>query len=311
MISSLVEKPGVKMKRASCSSFDIDAATVVADLHDDAIALLLGDQPQVGRSRLALGEALGLRLDAVLDRIGQHVRQRIGEHVRHSLVDADATRVGQKAHLFAVRARRVAHHAGETPRQHFQWNDAQAERALVNEAEDASDVGLDRTEVAMLARQGFDVGLQLRCARDGEIRQTPQRVRHVGFGGEHVEPAADREEFADAAEQFIEHRDRNPHLRLPGALGASRGRPGRYREFAGYMSRVEPAQFADAVRHGFGDGARRVGIQQQHGDPRPSAAHRALAEQRIEPREACKAGRRHRLDKDFLQGRARPVEQGG
>ena len=126
-------------------TLDVDAATVVADLHDDAIALLLGDQPQDRRSRLALGETLGFRHDAVVDRIAQHVRQRIGEHVRHPLVDADAASVRHKANLFAMRTRRVAHHAGEPPCQHFQRNDAQAKRALVNEAEDASNVGFDPT----------------------------------------------------------------------------------------------------------------------------------------------------------------------
>jgi hypothetical protein len=77
------------------------------------------------------------------------------------------------------------------------------------------------------------------------------------------------------------------------------------------MAWIDSAQFADAVPQAFGHRAGRIGIQQQDGDPRAPAAQGALAEQRIKRREVCEGGRRHRLDKDFLQGRARPVEQRG
>src|SRR3546814_16821238 len=57
----------------------IDATAVVGDLHDHLAALVAGLQVQVALGRLALRDAFGWGLDAVVEVIADHVRQWVAE----------------------------------------------------------------------------------------------------------------------------------------------------------------------------------------------------------------------------------------
>ena len=65
----------------------IDAGAVVADLDDDPAAAMLGAEVDRALFVLAGGQAVGRRLDAVVDRVADDVGQRIAEPLDDRTVD--------------------------------------------------------------------------------------------------------------------------------------------------------------------------------------------------------------------------------
>ncbi|BBP74159.1 hypothetical protein PHLH7_02630 [Pseudomonas sp. Ost2] len=64
----------------------VQATAVVADFEDDHAGVVIGIEAQVAFGGLADGQALGSRLDAVVDGVAHQVGQRIGDLVDHRLV---------------------------------------------------------------------------------------------------------------------------------------------------------------------------------------------------------------------------------
>src|SRR5581483_7659503 len=72
----------------------VEAAPVVAHLDDDAATPVGGAQPDRAGARLAPTLALVRRLDAVVDRVTDHVEQRVGDDVDHVPVDLGVLALG-------------------------------------------------------------------------------------------------------------------------------------------------------------------------------------------------------------------------
>ena len=74
--------------------------------------MMAGAQQHTAFLRLALAQALGGWLDAVVDGIAQQVGQRRFQALQHVAVDLGVLTFDVQAHLFAQRAAEVAQHAG-------------------------------------------------------------------------------------------------------------------------------------------------------------------------------------------------------
>ena len=91
----------------------VHARAVVLDLDDDVVALLERVERDGADGRLADAQALVARLDAVIDRVADHVHQRVAELLDDELVDLGLGARDDEVHLLVVLARDLPHDARE------------------------------------------------------------------------------------------------------------------------------------------------------------------------------------------------------
>ena len=153
--------------------FEVDAAAVVVDFDDDAVAALFGGKDECGGAGLALGDAVVWGFDAVVHAVAEHVHERVGEQFDHAVVDADAFGTGVKTDELFLLLREVAHHAGEAAEEGFEGDDAQAQRGFVDEGDEPVGLGLEGGEVVLLADKPVDFWQQLGRVQDAVVGHFP------------------------------------------------------------------------------------------------------------------------------------------
>ncbi len=88
----------------------VDALAVVDHLDDHLAARVVGTQPEETLSRLAGRDPVGRRLDPVIDRVADQVRQRVLDRLEQAAVELGVAADHVEAHLPAARRSEVAHH---------------------------------------------------------------------------------------------------------------------------------------------------------------------------------------------------------
>ena len=91
----------------------VEAAAIVGDANDDVTAFVIGRQPDVALLGLAGGAALGRRLQTVIGRIAQHMRERVLDQVKHLTVQFGLGALQFQLDLLAEFVAQVAHDARE------------------------------------------------------------------------------------------------------------------------------------------------------------------------------------------------------
>ena len=89
----------------------IDAAAVVAGFDDHLVALVIGVEADGSLGRLAGGDAVERRLDAVIDGVAQQVHHGFGQGVQNALVEVGVFAFDDDVDLAAGLLGGVAHHA--------------------------------------------------------------------------------------------------------------------------------------------------------------------------------------------------------
>ena len=168
--------------------FDSDAGAVVGDFDDDVAAFVAGAQLERSLRVLARGLANFGRLDAVIERVADRVRERILDGFEQALVELRILAFDLEANAAAERLGEVAHdarHLGEDvgDRLHARLHHALAQ------------VGGDHVEAAR--EQG-----------------------HVGIGGRGLENlVAGEHQFADQVHHAVEQGDIDAQGAFRGAAG--------------------------------------------------------------------------------------------
>jgi hypothetical protein len=195
---SAVEKPGSKIRfrmsasggvtprstrprsQARCQHLvALDAAAVVADADQDAARLVAGRQRQPALGRLAGGQSLLGRLQAVVQPVAHQVHQRVGDALDHRLVEFGLAADDLQRDVLAELGGGVAHHAAEAREGLADRHHAQLQRAVADFLDQPADllVGLDQRAAAGLAGQQRGAG-----AGDHQLaQQVDHGVEPVGL----------------------------------------------------------------------------------------------------------------------------------
>ena len=178
----------------------VDPAAVVAHGDDDVAAGVAGGDLERAGRRLAGGDALLGRLEAVVERVADEVDERVAERVDDRAVELGVLADEPQLDLLAELGGEVAHQPRE-----------------------AQEDGLDRDHADL-----HDHRLQrLRGAR--EVLHRLREPGHVGVGGERLDVRAVHDELAHEVHELVEPLgvDADGGGALEGArpAGAGRGRP--------------------------------------------------------------------------------------
>ena len=157
----------------------VDAAAIVFNADQNAAGFMLGTQDQFARRRLARGQPLLRRLQAVVERVAHQVHQRVGNFLDHRLVQLGIAAHDLEIDFFAQAGGGVTHHAAKAAEGFAHRHHAQAQGAVANFFNQAVhvQVGLDQAGLTGLAGQQ-------RGARAGNhqlAQQVDHRVQPVGL----------------------------------------------------------------------------------------------------------------------------------
>ena len=303
VVTATVEKPGANSSSAAPAASSaaaasassrprsrpradggrVDPAAVVAHRHDDVAAGVARGQLEHAGRRLAGGDALLRRLEAVVQGVAHEVHERVAERVDDRAVELGAGAVEPQLDLLAEARREVAH-----------------------EPREAQEDGLDRHHPhacdGLLER--------LRGAREALDRR--REAGHVGVRGERLDGRAVLDQLAHQVQQLVEPLGVHTHR---GRLGTRTGA----RALAG-ASWIAVVLRTSGRRLGSGDGAVR-GLRlggHPHGgqlaDRARAVGERLLVGARGHPRLDAPAGEaldrlRRRHGADQLAVQAQRVEQ--
>src|SRR5437762_2107569 len=101
---------------AYLDGFDLDflrvnSGTVVADLHDQLIGLVIGIEHQFAGRRLACSRALSCALNTMTDRVSDNMRERLGNRIKQDFVEISILPAEFQGYFLTAALRRVAHYA--------------------------------------------------------------------------------------------------------------------------------------------------------------------------------------------------------
>ena len=225
----------------------VDPAAVVHDADVDRVAALARRDRQHAGLALARGEAVGRRLDAVVDRVADDVQQRVADQLDHLAVELDLAVLELDEDLLAELGRKVAHQPREG-----------REQAL-----DAAHAGAGD-----------------RVAHFGDqAREARERRLEPGFGADGLHPprevVAREDHFRDAAHHLVDQLDRQADRALLGRR-SRRARTRRRSAAIGRLALVERAveRGDQHVVGGFGQRLAALDLGDHHADAVDHREHR-------------------------------------
>ncbi len=159
----------------------IEAASVVGDLHRDDLATARDGQRDAPFARLAERFALAGRFETVVDGIAQDVQQRIDELVQHVDVDEDVGAGDDERGLFVGRRGRLAHVALQARHDRLDRGHARLRRKMLQLAHEALLLVHDARETRELVLQSGAEVARVRRFLDERTRDRLHFVVLVHF----------------------------------------------------------------------------------------------------------------------------------
>ena len=122
-----------------------------------------------------------------IDAVAHHVDERVGQKLEHAVVDADAVGAGaSKRTILPCRCARSRAIRGRREAERVDGDDAEPERHLVDHADEAVGLGLDRGVVVLVAHQPLDLGQEARRVEHAVVGELREDVLHVGVEDQRV-----------------------------------------------------------------------------------------------------------------------------
>ena len=180
------QQPEAPRLGADCG--DVEPGAIVLDDDDDLRALAL--QPYRDRAglRLAARQALGRRLDAVHDRVAQHVLERRQHALEHLAIELAGAALDGELDLLAGLLRGLAHQAREALHVPLERHHPGPHQAVLQLGDDAA---LLQQQVLPLARQVAEQPLDARDVADRFRKRARELLdRRVAVELERVEVGA-------------------------------------------------------------------------------------------------------------------------